>query len=69
MSDCLREKRLSCPWPRIENRTYADGYIERIRAALCVLKPPPYKELCITWGLDEPDTWEPVPGPMMELRK
>jgi len=49
-------------------RTYADGYIERIRAALCVMGPL-YEELCINWGLDEPDTWEPVPGPMMKLRK
>ena len=49
-------------------RTYADGYIERIRALFCV-SGPLYDELCVTWGVDQPDTWDPVPGPMMELRK
>ncbi len=49
-------------------RTYADGYIERIRALFCV-SGPLFDELCVTWGVDQPDTWEPVLGPMMELRK
>ncbi len=42
-------------------RTYADGYMERIRALFCVSGPRP-DELCVTWGVDQLDTWELVPG-------